>query len=237
VYQSDPASSDTAESIREKIEVGLKIDFEVMMPRNCRRKTGDNRVNLFLDKNGDTFYFLKVGQVIREKRYSHSKTSYIKEGDIMEERANWIRFCLVTGLVVVTLLTLSGLAIADVVTSNLTIAPSPCKRGDVLHFSATVYNSPNVSGWPPGTAFYIAVMMDGGGWVTENQTVKYPEKGKPVTINFTKTYNIPTDAAGGSLCFWAIQGGTNPPNKLGEKECVIVKIPIQERTKMPVKKY
>jgi hypothetical protein len=158
----------------------------------------------------------------------------------MKERASWIRSCLVTGLVVVTLLILSGMAIADVVTSNLKIVPSPCKRGDVLHFSATIYNNPTIP-TQPGTAYYCSVVLDNTNapelnpWSTELKTFDYPAQGKTVTVNFTSTYAVPQNLKGETICFYVAEG-KEKANKISYKTCIQVIKPLQIQPKALEKK-
>jgi hypothetical protein len=149
----------------------------------------------------------------------------------MKERASWIRCCLITCLAFVTLLILSGMVMADVVTSNLTITPTPCKRGDILHFSATIFNNPTIP-TQPGTAYYGSVVLDNTNapelnpWSTELKTFDYPAQGKTVTVNFTSTYTVPQNLKGETICFYVAEG-KEKANKISYKTCIKVVTPIK----------
>jgi len=134
-------------------------------------------------------------------------------------------------LLFVTLFILSGMSFAEVVTSNLTITPTPCKRGDVLHFSATISNNPAIS-TQPGTAYSCSVVLDNTNapelnpWSTELQTVKYPGQGKTVTVNFTSTYTVPENLKGETICFYVAEG-KEKANRISYKTCIKVVTPIK----------
>jgi len=149
----------------------------------------------------------------------------------MVKRPSWIKSYVTIGLVSFMIFTLSGIGIADVVTSNLTITPTPCKRGDVLRFSATIYNNP-IIGTAPGTAYYGSVVLDNSNapelnpWSTELQVFKYPAPGKTVAVNFTSTYTVPENLKGETICFY-ITEGKEKTNKISYKTCIKVVTPIK----------
>lgn len=149
----------------------------------------------------------------------------------MKKRTTWMKSYTIAGLFFLMAFTLSGIVIADVVTSNLNITPTPCKRGDVLHFSATIYNNPTI-GTAPGTAYYGSVFLDNSSapelnpWSTELQTFKYPAPGKTVTVNFTSTYTVPQDLKGETICFYVTEG-KEKVNKISYKTCIKVVTPIK----------
>lgn len=138
-------------------------------------------------------------------------------------------------LFVVTLvvLTLGGVALADVVTANLQITPTPCKRGDVLHFTVTVFNNPVVP-TAPGTAYYCAVVLDNTNhpeldpWHSELQVFKYPYQGKTAIVNFTNTYTVPAHLNGTTICFYVTEGQAMT-NKISYKHCIQVKALIKKK--------
>ncbi len=144
----------------------------------------------------------------------------------MVKRPSWIKSYVTIGLVFLMLFALSGLIIADVVTSNLNITPTPCKRGDVLKFSVTIYNNP-IIGTAPGTAYYCSVALDNTNapelnpWNSELQTFKYPASGKTVTVNFASTYTVPQDLKGETICFYVAEG-KEKANKISYKTCIKV---------------
>jgi len=146
----------------------------------------------------------------------------------MKKRESWMRRYLMVGLVFLMVLTLSGVSIADVVTSNLTITPTPCKRGDILHCSATIFNNPTVP-TPPGTAYYGSIVLDTAPelnpWSSELQVFKYPEQGKTVTVNFTSTYTVPQNV-GATICFYVAEG-KEKANKISYKTCIKVTTPLR----------
>lgn len=149
------------------------------------------------------------------------------------KRTSWKKSYVITGLVVfvISLFTLSGVGFADAVIANLTITPTPCKRGDVLHFSATISNNPAIS-TQPGTAYSCSVVLDNTNapelnpWSTELQTVKYPAPGKTVTVNFTSTYTVPENLKGETICFYVAEG-KEKANKISYKTCIKVVTPIK----------
>jgi len=146
----------------------------------------------------------------------------------MKKRVSWMKSFVTIGLVFIIAFIMSGVSIAEVVTSNLTITPTPCKRGDVLHFSVTIYNNPTVS-TAPGTAYYCSVVLDNpdlNPWSTELQTIKYPAPGKTVTVNFTSTYTVPENLKGETICFY-IAEGKEKANKISYKTCIKVVTPIK----------
>lgn len=148
----------------------------------------------------------------------------------MKNRTSWKKPYVITGLVgfVLLLFTLSGVGFADAVIANLTITPTPCKRGDVLHFSATISNNPAIS-TQPGTAYSCSVVLDNtelNPWSTELQTVKYPAPGKTVTVNFTSTYTVPENLKGETICFYVAEG-KEKVNKISYKTCIKVVTPIK----------
>lgn len=146
----------------------------------------------------------------------------------MKKRTHWMKPYVIAYLVFLMAFTLSGIGIADVVTSNLTITPTPCKRGDVLHFSATISNNPAIS-TQPGTAYSCSVVLDNtelNPWSTEVQTVKYPAPGKTVTVNFTSTYTVPENLKGETICFYVAEG-KEKANKISYKTCIKVVTPIK----------
>jgi len=144
----------------------------------------------------------------------------------MVKRPSWIKSYVTIGLVFLMLFALSGLIIADVVTSNLNITPMPCKRGDVLKFSVTIYNNP-IIGTAPGTAYYCSIALDNTNapelnpWNSELQTFKYPASGKTVTVNFASTYTVPQDLKGETICFYVAEG-KEKANKISYKTCIKV---------------
>jgi hypothetical protein len=150
---------------------------------------------------------------------------------VMVKRMSWMKRGLIVGLISLMIFTLSGIGIADVVTSNLTITPTPCKRGDVLHFSVTIYNNP-IIGTAPGTAYYGSVVLDVthapelNSWSTEIQTFKYPTPGKTATVNFTSTYTVPENLKGETICFYVTEG-KEKVNKISYKTCIKVVTPIK----------
>ena len=146
----------------------------------------------------------------------------------MKKRTSWMKPYVIIGLVFLMLFTSSGLIIADVVTSNLNITPTPCKRGDILHFSATIFNNPTVP-TPPGTAYYGSIVLDNtpelNPWSSELQVFKYPAQGKTVTVNFTSTYTVPQNV-GATICFYVAEG-KEKANKISYKTCIKVTTPIK----------
>lgn len=143
---------------------------------------------------------------------------------------------LTIGLIFLVSFGLNKVSMADGVTSTLTIIPTPCKRGDVLKFSATVYNNPLLS-TQPGTAYFCSVVLDNtnspelNSWSTEFQTFKYPGPGKTVTVNFTSTYTVPDHLKGEMVCFYVV-GGKEKPNKISSKTCIKVVAPIMRQKTM-----
>jgi hypothetical protein len=126
---------------------------------------------------------------------------------------------------------------ADIVTANLTITPTPCKVGDVLHFKVTVFNNPNVT-TQPGTAYFAAVVLDNTNtpqlnpWHSEFQTFKYPYPNKTTVINFTSTYKVPPEAKN-TICFYVVEG-KEMSNRISYKYCIQVK-PVFHPTATKVK--
>ena len=123
------------------------------------------------------------------------------------------------------------------VTSNLTITPTPCKRGDVLHFSATISNNPAIS-TQPGTAYSCSVVLDStelNPWSTELQTVKYPAPGKTVTVNFTSTYTVPENLKERRSVFM-LRRVKRKANKISYKTCIKVVTPIKPMMKQKTTK-
>ncbi len=155
----------------------------------------------------------------------------------MKERMSWMRFYVIAGLVFSMLLIGSGVGISDIVTSDLTINPTPCKRGSVLHFSATIYNNPNVP-IAPGTAYYGSVVLDNTNapelnpWSTELKVFNYPAPGNKATVNFTSTYTVPQNLKGETLCFYVAEG-QQKANKISYKTCIKV---IPTLSKVPAAK-
>jgi len=149
----------------------------------------------------------------------------------MKGRATWTRFFVIAGLVFLMLFTWNWFGFADGVTSNLTITPTPCKRGDVLRFSVTIYNNP-IIGTAPGTAYYGSVVLDNSNtpelnsWNTELKTFDYPASGKTFTINFTSTYTVPDNLKGEMICFYVAEG-KEKVNKISYKTCIKVVTPIK----------
>jgi hypothetical protein len=130
------------------------------------------------------------------------------------------------GFVWVILAAWSATCMADVVTANLTIDPTPCKRGDVLRFGASVFNNPIV-GTAPGTAYYGAVILDNTNhpelnpWSSELQVFKYPAPGNKTPINFTGTYTVPQNLKGTTICFYLTEGQAKT-NRISYKTCIMV---------------
>lgn len=150
----------------------------------------------------------------------------------MVKRMSWMKsYVIIIGLVFLIIFAWSAIGIADVVTSNLNVNPTPCKRGDVLHFSVTIYNNP-IIGTAPGTATYGSVVLDNSNapelnpWSTELKTFDYPASGKTFTINFTSTYTVPENLKGEMICFYVAEGKVKV-NKISYKTCIKVVKPIQ----------
>lgn len=153
-------------------------------------------------------------------------------------RCHRVVLMLVGALVV---LIVGGVALADIVTSNLTITPTPCKRGDVLHFTATIFNNPDVKTLP-GTAYYCAIVLaktnhpELSPWYSELEVFKYPYEGKTAIVNFTHTYTVPANFKGTTICFYVTEGEAMT-NKISYKTCIFVKEPLKpqimkEKTKV-----
>ncbi|OGP87192.1 MAG: hypothetical protein A2156_08050 [Deltaproteobacteria bacterium RBG_16_48_10] len=149
----------------------------------------------------------------------------------MKTGTNWTKSTVIVGLVFMIAFILSEVSFADVVTSNLTIIPTPCKRGDTLHFSATIFNNPTIP-TQPGTAYYGSVVLDNTNapelnpWSTELKTFDYPAQGKTVTVNFTSTYTVPANLKGETICFYVAEG-KEKANKISYKTCIKVVPPIK----------
>lgn len=183
-----------------------------------------------LEKLGQTI-FEKSSRGSERERYAHSEKFRFKEVSVMKKRTNWTKSFVTIGLVFLMIFVLSGIGIPDVVTSNLNITPTPCKRGDVLRFSATIYNNP-IIGTAPGTAYYGSVVLDNTNapelnpWSTELQVFKYPTTGKTVTVNFKSTYTVPQNLKGETICFYVAEG-KEKANKISYKTCIKVVTPIK----------
>jgi hypothetical protein len=144
-------------------------------------------------------------------------------------KKRWLRGHGIVALLVGALvfLTVGGVSLADVVTANLKMTPTPCKRGDVLHFTATIFNNPIIPTLP-GTAYYGAVVLDNTNhpeldpWHSELEVFKYPYEGKTATINFTNTYTVPFNLQGTDICFYVTEG-SQMTNKISYKHCIMVK--------------
>jgi hypothetical protein len=150
----------------------------------------------------------------------------------MVKRMSWMKsYVIIIGLVFLIIFAWSAIGIADVVTSNLNVNPTPCKRGDVLHFSVTIYNNP-IIGTAPGAATYGSVVLGNSNapelnpWSTELKTFDYPASGKTVTINFTSTYTVPESLKGEMICFYVAEG-KEKVNKISYKTCIKVVTPIK----------
>jgi hypothetical protein len=168
-------------------------------------------------KNGRSLETLK-GEIIMEKQ-GHGKKVY---GMI--------------GLVILTLFIFSNISMAVTVTSDLTITPTPCRRGSVLHFSVTVYNNPCM-GMTPGATYNGNVSLDNSTapelteWHSENWAFQYPTAGHTVKRNFTATYKVPQDLKGNTICFYMVAG----TNIISYKHCIQVKPTIKlQGIKQPV---
>lgn len=144
----------------------------------------------------------------------------------MIKRLNLKKLFLVTGLGVSMLFLCTSLCLADFVTANLTITPTPCKRGDVLHFKVTVFNNPSAN-TAPGTAYFGTVVLDNTNqpqlqpWHSERLTFDYPYPNKTTIMNFTATYTVPQNA-GNTICFYVVEGA-EMNNRISYKHCIQVK--------------
>lgn len=147
------------------------------------------------------------------------------------------KVCMVIGFGLSVLFLYATAGVADIVTSNLTISPTPCKPGDVLTFKAAVFNHPDV-GTAPGTAYYGAVVLDTTNspellpWHSELQVFKYPYPDKESIIHFTTTYLVPENAKN-TLCFYVTEG-QQMSNRISYKHCIQVRHLVPQLKKEPV---
>lgn len=139
----------------------------------------------------------------------------------------------VATLVLGMMLALTAPCLAEVVTANLSITPASCKRGDVLHFTGSVfYNA--AANIPPGTTCYGGVSLDNADypelneWNSVQQVFKYPAQGQTTTINFTSTYTVPQALKGSTICFYVTEGQP-VPRRISNKFCIMVKSTLLTR--------
>lgn len=167
-------------------------------------------------------------------------TPLIKGISAMVKRMSCKRFYFSIGLFFLIIIGLSAKGSGDVVTSNLNISPTPCKRGDALRFSVVIYNNPIIE-TAPGTAYYGSVVLETTNhpelnpWSTELRSFDYPAPGKTVTVNFTSTYAVPQDLKGETICFYVAEG-KEKTNKISYKTCIKVVAPIKPLIKEKVSK-
>lgn len=149
----------------------------------------------------------------------------------MEKRRSSVKRPLIVGLAMAILLSWSVMGSADFVTSKLAINPTPCKRGDALKFTVTIYHNPTASTMP-GTAYSAAVVLDTtnhpelNNWHSEQKTFKYPAQGASVTLSFTNTYTVPQNLKGETICFYVTEG-TAMANRISYKTCIPVKVSLK----------
>jgi len=159
----------------------------------------------------------------------------------MKRIKRWLRCHGIVTLLVGALvfLTVGGVSLAGVVTANLKITPTPCKRGDVLHFTATIFHNPIIP-TQPGTAYYGAVVLDVTNhpeldpWYSELKVFKYPAEGETAIINFTNTYTVPAHFKGNYICFYVTEGSAMT-NKISHRHCIFVKEPIKRQMRIKEK--
>lgn len=136
-------------------------------------------------------------------------------------------------LVMGVLLAWCAPCLAEVVTANVSITPSPCKRGDVLHFTGSVFYNPAAK-ILPGTTCYGGVSLDNSSfpelteWNSVKQVFKYPAQGQTTTINFTGAYTVPQDLKGSTICFYLTEG-QSIPKRISYKTCIMVKSTLLTR--------
>lgn len=118
---------------------------------------------------------------------------------------------------------------ADVITATLKITPSPNVRpGQSLKFQATIFNHPDFA-QAPGTKIECWVTRHDFSWKTEDRFPNYPGPGQKVTINFTKSFTVPSDAQSGQVFdFYLVYGIWYP---ISEKASVkVVKLILKKDT-------
>ena len=138
------------------------------------------------------------------------------------------------------MMAVSASCLADINTATLTINPTPCKRGDVLHFTGSVFYTPTAN-IVPGTTCYGGVSLDNSNhpelseWNSAKQVFKYPAQGQTTAINFTSTYTVPQDLKGSTICFY-ITEGQSVPRRISNKFCIIVnptlRLPLKQKIKV-----
>lgn len=159
----------------------------------------------------------------------------------MKRTKSWMRGHGIVTLLVGALvfLTVAGVSLAGVVTANLTMTPTPCKRGDVLHFTATIFHNPIIP-TQPGTAYYGAAVLDNTNhpeldpWHSELKVFKYPAEGETDVINFTDTYTVPAHLKGNYICFYVTEG-SEMTNKISHRHCIFVKEQIRRQMRIKEK--
>ncbi len=155
----------------------------------------------------------------------------------MRRKIRDFRVFVIPALVLGVLLVWCASCFADINTATLTINPSPCKRGDVLHFTGSVFYTPTAN-IAPGTTCYGGVSLDNSNhpelseWNSAKQVFKYPGPGQKTAINFTSTYTVPQDFKGSDICFYMTEG-QSVPRRISYKFCIIVKptlrIPLKQK--------
>ncbi len=145
----------------------------------------------------------------------------------MRRKISELSVFVIPALVMGVLLVWCASCFADINTATLTITPSPCKRGDVLHFTGSVFYTPTAH-IAPGTTCYGGVSLDNSShpelseWHSAKQVFKYPAPGQKTAINFTSTYTVPQDFKGSDICFYMTEG-QSVPRRISYKFCIIVK--------------
>jgi hypothetical protein len=110
---------------------------------------------------------------------------------------------------------------ADVITATLKITPSPnVKPGQSLKFQATIFHNPAFP-QSPGTKIECWVTRHDFSWKTEDRFINYPGPGQKVTVNFTKSYTVPSDAKSGQVFdFYVVYGIWYPISEKGSVKVI-----------------